>query len=142
MLGAGHTQEHSQDCAAADVRECDRVPAHSRKSSHDCVAGATGIMENHNTHLAPGFTLNNLVPAPANMVVLRGALGPLPMGVLHSLYQMSSQKGNCLSTCGSRTPGLHCVPGAAPFFTRALSGMEQWSFRLCTPPIYRVLMEF
>ena len=32
-------------------------------------------MENHNTHLAPGFTLNDLVPAPAN-VVLPGPLGP------------------------------------------------------------------
>ena len=45
-------------------------------------------MENNSTHLAPGFTLNDLVPAPANVVVL-GPLGlsfvgptqPLP-GVL------------------------------------------------------------
>ena len=33
-------------------------------------------MENYNTHLALGFTLNNLVPAPANMVVFWGLLGP------------------------------------------------------------------
>ena len=37
-------------------------------------------MENHNTHLAPGFTLNDLVPAPGNVIVLQGPLGPLPMG--------------------------------------------------------------
>lgn len=37
-------------------------------------------MENHNTHLAPGFTLNNLIAAPANMVVFQDALGPLPGG--------------------------------------------------------------
>ena len=35
-------------------------------------------MENLNTHLAPGFTLNNLVPAPVNVVVLRGLLALLP----------------------------------------------------------------
>ena len=33
-------------------------------------------MENHNTHLEPGFTLNNLVPAPANVAVLWDLLGP------------------------------------------------------------------
>ena len=33
-------------------------------------------MENHNTHLAPGFTLNDLVTAPANVAVLWGLLGP------------------------------------------------------------------
>ena len=33
-------------------------------------------MENHNTHLAPGFTLNDLVPAPANAAILWGLLGP------------------------------------------------------------------
>ena len=36
----------------------------------------SGIMENHNTHLAPGFTLNDLVPAPANAAILWGLLGP------------------------------------------------------------------
>ena len=40
-------------------------------------------MENHNTHLAPGFTPNDLAPAPVNVAVLWGlwaqvALQPLP----------------------------------------------------------------
>ena len=70
-------------------------------------------MENNNTHLAPGFTLNNLVPAPANVVVLPGPLGPL--GDPHSLYQVSSQQGNRLSTCGLKNPGLHSAPGDSPF---------------------------
>ena len=30
-------------------------------------------MENHSTHLAPGFTLNNLAPAPANVAVFLGS---------------------------------------------------------------------
>ena len=34
-------------------------------------------MENHDTHLPPGFTLNDLVPEPVNVVVLWGLLGPL-----------------------------------------------------------------
>ena len=70
-------------------------------------------MENRNTHLAPGFTLNDLVPAPANVVVLPGPLGPL--GDPHSLYQVSSQQGNRLSTCGLKNPGLHSAPGDSPF---------------------------
>ena len=37
-------------------------------------------MENHDTHLAPGFTFNDLVPAPANVVVLPGPLGPCLWG--------------------------------------------------------------
>ena len=34
-------------------------------------------MENHHTLLVAGFPLNDLVPAPANVAVLRGLLGPL-----------------------------------------------------------------
>ena len=33
-------------------------------------------MENRNTHLTPGFTLNNLAPAPANVAAFWGLLGP------------------------------------------------------------------
>ena len=28
----------------------------------------SGIMQNNNTHLAPGFTLNDLAPPPANVL--------------------------------------------------------------------------
>ena len=50
-----------------------------------CSSSVLGIMENHNTRLAPGFTLNVLVPTPVN-VALRGPLVPLPVGRVHSLY--------------------------------------------------------
>ena len=65
-------------------------------------------MENHNTYLGPGFTLNDLVPAPVNVVVLWGLLGP---------------SGRTAST-SSRTASLHvagepsrlyCAPGDSPF---------------------------
>ena len=39
-------------------------------------------METHDTHLAPAFTLNDLVPAPANVAVFWGLLRP---GGLNSL---------------------------------------------------------
>ena len=32
-------------------------------------------MENRNPHLAPGFTLNNLAPAPVNVAAFRGSAG-------------------------------------------------------------------
>ena len=64
-------------------RDCSWVPARPKKSSRDCVAEAfQGLWKNHNLHLALGFTLNDFVPAPANVVVLPSPLGPLPGGVL------------------------------------------------------------
>ena len=57
-------------------------------------------MENHNTHLAPGFTLNDLDPAPANVAIFWGLLGP---GGFNSLYQMSFQQWNRF--CGQREDG-------------------------------------
>ena len=84
-------------------------PARSRKSLRDSVAAAfTGIMENYKTHLAPGFTLNDLDPAPANVAVFWGLLGP---GGFNSLYQMSFQQWNCFSLCGLRTSWTPPVPG-------------------------------
>ena len=114
--GAGRTQELSRDHAAASAQRL-RLGAGppQKKFLRSCSSSVSGIMENHNTHLAPGFTLNDLVPAPANVVVLPGPLGPLPVGDPHSLYPMSSQRGNCLSPCGPKNPGLRSAPGDSPF---------------------------
>ncbi|VFV43416.1 Hypothetical predicted protein [Lynx pardinus] len=51
-------------------------------------------MENHNRHLAPGFTLNDLAPTPANVAAFWGLLGPAGF---NSLYQMSFQQWNRFS---------------------------------------------
>ena len=109
--GAGRTQEHLRDHAAADVQRL-RLSASPPQNTftHLCSRSVSGIMENRNTHRAPGFTLNNLVPAPVNVVVLWGLLGPLG---LHRLHQMSSQQGNRLSTRGLKT--LLSAPGDSPF---------------------------
>ena len=94
-------------------KDCGWVPTHPRKFSQSCSSSVSGIMVNHNTHLAPRFPLNVLVPAPANVVVLQDPLGPLPVGWPHCLYQMSSQQGNHLSPCGPRTS--LSTPGDLPF---------------------------
>ncbi|XP_078307701.1 uncharacterized protein LOC144617214 isoform X2 [Panthera onca] len=78
-------------------------------------------MKNHNTYLAPGFTLNDLVPAPVNVVVLRGLLEPLPVGCLHSLYQMSSQQGNCLSSVAQGPPDLTLLLGIRPSYQNTIT---------------------
>ena len=58
-------------------RDCGQVPAGPiKKFTRQCNSSISGIMENHNTQLAPSFTLNDLVPAPANAAVLWGLLGP------------------------------------------------------------------
>ena len=54
-----------------------------------CSSSISGIMENHNTHLAPGFTLNDLAPALSNVATFWGLLGP---GGFNSLYQISFQQ--------------------------------------------------
>ena len=94
----GCTQERSQDCAAAVIQRLrPGASPPQRKFTQSCSSRISGIMANHNTHLAPGFTPNDLVPAPANVVVLWGLLGSLLWWELYSLYQMFSQRGNRLS---------------------------------------------
>ena len=51
----------------------------------NCVAAVSGIIENHNTYMAPGFTFDILIPAPMNASVLWGLLGTLPVKWPHSL---------------------------------------------------------
>ena len=78
---AGCTQEHSQDCAAADAQRLSLgASPPQKKFTRSYSSSVSGIMANHNTHLAPGFTLNDVVPAPANVVVLPGPLGPCLWG--------------------------------------------------------------
>ena len=114
-LGAGCTQEHLRDHAAADAQRLWVGASQPQKKFMQlCSNSVSGIMENHNTHLAPGFTLSDLVPAQANLVVLWGPLGTLPVGGPCSLYQMSFQQGNCLSLCGPRIPRPYSAPGDLP----------------------------
>ncbi|VFV32086.1 Hypothetical predicted protein, partial [Lynx pardinus] len=68
--------------------------------ARQCSSSVSGIMENRTTHLAPGFTHNDLVPAPANVAIFWGLLGP---GGFNRLYQMSFQQWNRFSPCGPRT---------------------------------------
>ena len=60
-LGAGHTQKHLQNCAAADAQRLrlGASPA-QKKFTQPCSSSVSGIMGNHNTHLAPSFTLTTL----------------------------------------------------------------------------------
>ena len=116
------TQERLLDPAAAGAPRLkpDASPP-QKQYARQCSSSVSGIMENHNTHLSPGFTLNNLVPAPVKVAVFRGLLGP---GGFNSLYQMSFQQWNHYSPCGprnSRTPP--CSWGFA-LPTRAPPGME------------------
>ena len=48
------------------------------------------------------------------MAVLWGPLGPLPVGRSHSLYQMSSQQGNHLSSCCWMIPRTSLLLGICP----------------------------
>ena len=71
-----------------------------QKIMRQCSLSVSGTMENRSIHLAPGFTVNDLAPAPVNVAAFRGLLGP---GGFNSLYQMSFQQWNCFSPYGLRT---------------------------------------
>ena len=110
---ASCTQERLLDPAASGaLRLRPGASTPQKKFGRQCSNSVSGIMENHNTHLAPGFTLNDLDPVPANVAIFWGLLGP---GGFNSLYQISFQQRNCFSPCGQRTPGHHSVPGDSPF---------------------------
>ena len=93
-LGASHTQKHSWDHVVADDQRVwlgASLPQKMFTGSYS--SSISGIMENFNKHLAPGFMLKDLVPAPANVVILWGLLLPLHVcvcgggaGGAHTLY--------------------------------------------------------
>ena len=112
-LNVGCTQECLLDPAAASaprLRPGASLPP--KKIARQCSLSVSGTMESHNTHLAPGFTLNNLASAPANVAAFRDLLGP---GGFNSLYQMSFQQWNCFPRVAREPPRPHSVPGDSPF---------------------------
>ena len=76
MASASCTQEYFQDCAAVDAQRLwlGASPP-QKKFMQSCSSSVSGIIENKNTHLAPGFTLKDFVPASANVVFLWCLLG-------------------------------------------------------------------
>ena len=95
-------------------------------------------MENHNTHLAPGLTPNNLVPAPANVAILWGLLGP---GGLTASTKCPSSSGTASPRVAQEPPGPHSAPGDSPFPPehRQVSSCEVSDSAF---PLITVLMEF
>ena len=130
----GCTQECLLDPAVARaLRLRPGASLSPKKFARQCSSSVSGTMENHNTHLAPSFTLSDLAPAPANVAAFQGLLGP---GGFNSLYQISFQQWNCFSPCGlrtSRTPLCSCGFALA---TRGPPGIELRSCSLCTPLVY------
>ena len=132
------TQECPLDPAAAcTLRLWPGASPPQKMFVRQCSSSVSGIMENHNTHLASGFTLNDLVPAPGNVAVLRGLLGP---GGFNSLYQMSFQQWNHFSQCGPRTSRTPLCSWGFALPTRAPPGMELRSADFALP-LFMVLME-
>ena len=128
----GCAQERLPDPAGAGAPRLRPGVSPPQKSSRDSVAAAfQGLW-------APGFTLNDLVPAPANVAAFRGLLRP---GGLNSLYQMSFRQWNRFSRCGLRTSRTPLCSWGFALPTRAPPGMSCGvaAFAL---PWFTVLMEF
>ena len=119
---ASHTQESSWDRAAAEAQQLwPGASLPQKKFVRYCSSSVSGIMENHNTHLAPGFALYDLVPASANVAVLWGLLGP---GCL-------SASTKCPSSSGTASP---CVAQEPPHQSTARYQAVELQTR-CTPPL-------
>ena len=130
----GCTQEHPLDPAAVGaLRLRPGASPSQKKFARQCSSSVSGIMENHNTHPAPGFTLNDLAPAPANVAAFRGLLGP---GGFNSLSQMPFQQWNRFFPWGPRTSRTPLCSWGFALPTRALPGIELRSCRLCAPLVY------
>ena len=128
------TQEHPLDLAVAGaprLRLCASLSP--KKIVRQCSSSVSGIMENHSTHLTPGFTLNDLAPAAANVAAFWGLLGP---GGFNSLYQMSLQQWNRFSQCGPRTSWTPLCSWGFTLPTGAPPGIERLSCSLCAPLVY------
>ena len=135
----GCTQELPLDPAIASaprLRPGASLPP--KKIARQCSLSVSGTMENRNTHLAPGFTLNDPVPAPANVAAFRGLLGP---GGFNSLYQMSFQQWNRFPRVAREPPRPHSVPGDSPFPPEhhQVGSCGVAAFEL---PLFTVLMAF
>ena len=91
--GADLTQELSRDHAAAAAvqRLQSGASLPQKKLTRSCSSSISGIMENRNTHLAPGFTLNDLAPAPANVAALWSLLGDRKSTRLNSSHKRLSR---------------------------------------------------
>ena len=89
-------------------------------------------MENHNTHLVPGFTLHDLVPAPENVVALCGLLAPLESVVVATWTLPNVLPAGELPL--PLWPEDPWTPLCSWGF--ALLQVLSCSFRLCTPPVY------
>ena len=101
--------------------------------TRQCRSSVSGMMENHNARLAPGFTLNGPVPAPANVASFRGLPGP---GGCHRLHQMSFQQWNRFSPCGPRTSRTPLCSWGFALPTRAPPGRELRDCSLCAPLVH------
>ena len=92
-------------------------------------------MENHNTHLAPAFTLNDLVLAPVNVAIYWGLLGP--RGLQQSLPNVLPAVEPLFPVWPKNLldPTL-CLGIHLP--TRTPPGMELRSCSLCAPLVYSI----
>ena len=99
-------QEHLSGHAVAEVQRLwPGACLPQEKFMRSCSSRGSEIMAKHNTEAATGFTaLWHLCSNASKCAVLWGPLGPLPVGRLHSLYQMTSYHGNHFSPCGLWTP--------------------------------------
>ena len=133
------TPRNVRGTAAADAQRLQLgVSLPQKKFTQSCSSSISGIMEKQHTF---GARFHHEQPCSSTSIC-GCSLGSAGTEWLQSLYQMSFQQWNCFSPCGPRSSQTSLCSWGFTFPTREPPGIELQSFRLCAPPVYRVLMEF
>ena len=100
-------QKCSRDCAAADPQRLQLGASPPQKMfTLSCSSSVSGIMVNHNTHLAPGFTLNFLLQHQRTWLFSEVCWHLCPWGGHTASTRRPSRRGTatpCVA-CGSLRP--------------------------------------
>ena len=125
--GASRTQEHLWGHAVADAQSLwPGASPPQKKFSRQCSSSASGIMENHNTHLAPGFT-----PMTCSSTSECGCfLGSAGTRWLQQFLPNVLPSVEPLFPCGLRTSQTPLCSWRFTLPTRATPGIKLQSFRL------------
>ena len=137
--GASCTQECLWDLAVVDAQRLQPgASPPQKKFMKQCSSSTSGIIENHSTHLAPGFTPKDFVPAPVTVAILWGLLGP---GGLIASTKCPSSSGTASPCVAREPPRPHSAPGDSPFPPehRQVGSCGAAAFAF---PLFTVLMAF
>ena len=135
----GCTQERLLNPAAASALRLQPGASQPQKKFEKKYSSSiSGFMENHNTHLTPGFTLNDLFQHQ-RMWLFSGVCWDQVASTVST--KCPSNSGTAFSRVAQEPPGPHSTPGDFPFPAEHLQ-VSSCRVADSTLPLFIVLMQF